>query len=91
MFDTLVWHDASSTAIQWLATSWQRSPDGTQWTFTIRDGVKWQDGTPLTASDVAFTYNYLIHGPGQAAAGIFGAVFIGNFKDVAAVGPFIST
>jgi peptide/nickel transport system substrate-binding protein len=43
-----------------LATSWQDSPDGKTWTFHIRHGVTWQDGVPLTASDVAFTYNYII-------------------------------
>jgi len=43
-----------------LATSWQHSPDGLTWTFAIRHGVTWQDGVPLTASDVAFTFNYII-------------------------------
>ena len=43
-----------------LATDWTVSPDGKTWTFTIRSGVKWQDGEPLTARDVAFTYNYII-------------------------------
>ena len=42
-----------------LATDWSVTPDGKTWTFTIRSGVKWQDGQPLTASDVAFTYNYI--------------------------------
>jgi peptide/nickel transport system substrate-binding protein len=36
------------------------SPDGKIWTIHIKSGVKFQDGTPLTASDVAFTYNYVI-------------------------------
>ncbi|HJX65174.1 MAG TPA: ABC transporter substrate-binding protein [Polyangia bacterium] len=36
------------------------SPDGKVWTIHIRPGVKFQDGVPLTASDVAFTYNYII-------------------------------
>ena len=36
------------------------SPDGKVWTIHIRSGVKFQDGTPLTAADVAFTYNYVI-------------------------------
>ena len=44
--------------------SWPRarrgSADGLTWTFAIRHGVTWQDGVPLTASDVAFTYNYII-------------------------------
>lgn len=40
-----------------LATDIQVSEDGLTWTVTIREGVKFTDGEPLTASDVAFTYN----------------------------------
>ena len=40
-----------------LATSWEASGDGLTWTVTIRDDVSFTDGEPLTASDVAFTYN----------------------------------
>ncbi len=36
------------------------SADGKVWTIHLRPGVKFQDGTPVTASDVAFTYNYII-------------------------------
>jgi len=43
-----------------LATSWSHSPDGLTWTFKIRSGVKWQDGVPLTAHDVAFTYTFMM-------------------------------
>ena len=43
-----------------LATSWTVSPDRKTWTFTIRGNAKWQDGLPVTAADVAFTYNYII-------------------------------
>ena len=43
-----------------LATSWETSADGKVWTFHLRDGVKWQDGEPFTADDVAFTYNYIV-------------------------------
>ena len=43
-----------------LATDWQTSDDGKVWTFTITDKSKWQDGEPLTAKDVAFTFNYII-------------------------------
>jgi len=38
------------------------SPDDTVWTVRIRPGVKWHDGQPLTAEDVAFTYNYIVKG-----------------------------
>ena len=43
-----------------LATAWETSDDGKVWTFTITDESRWQDGEPLTASDVAFTFNYVI-------------------------------
>ena len=36
------------------------SADGLTWTIRIRSGVKWQDGQPLTAADVAFTFNYIV-------------------------------
>jgi peptide/nickel transport system substrate-binding protein len=36
------------------------SADGLTWTIKIRSGVKWQDGQPLTAADVAFTFNYVV-------------------------------
>jgi peptide/nickel transport system substrate-binding protein len=37
----------------------QKSADGLTWTFHIQPGVKWSDGVPLTASDIAFTYNFI--------------------------------
>jgi peptide/nickel transport system substrate-binding protein len=43
----------------WLATKFAWSNGGKSITFTIRNGVKWNDGTPFTAADVAFTFNYV--------------------------------
>jgi len=43
-----------------LATDWSVTPDGKTWTFTIRQDSTWSDGVPVTAKDVAFTYNYII-------------------------------
>jgi peptide/nickel transport system substrate-binding protein len=43
-----------------LVTKWSHSPDGLTWTYTIRAGAKWQDGVPLTANDVAFTYEFMV-------------------------------
>jgi peptide/nickel transport system substrate-binding protein len=40
-----------------LADSVERSDDGLVYTYKIKDGIKWHDGQPLTAEDVAFTYN----------------------------------
>ncbi|MGK7904534.1 MAG: ABC transporter substrate-binding protein [Hormoscilla sp.] len=39
-----------------LAESWDISPDGRRITFTLRQGLKWSDGQPLTADDVLFTF-----------------------------------
>jgi peptide/nickel transport system substrate-binding protein len=46
--------------IPWLATSYAWSDGGRTLTFAIRPGVKFSDGTPMTASDVAFTFNLLM-------------------------------
>ena len=43
-----------------LAQDWELSPDQRTWTFHLRPGVKWQDGEPLTAADVAWTFNSII-------------------------------
>lgn len=40
-----------------LAESVEVSDDGLVYTYKIRDGIKWHDGKPLTAEDIAFTYN----------------------------------
>lgn len=57
LFDTLVWKD-SEGYIPWLAESWELAADGRTWTFRLRQGVRWHDGQPLTAEDVAFTFRY---------------------------------
>lgn len=50
-----------------LAEEWDSSEDGLTWTFTIRDGITWSDGEPLTADDVAYTYNRILDGGPEAA------------------------
>jgi peptide/nickel transport system substrate-binding protein len=40
-----------------LAESWEASPDGLTYTYTLRDGLLWSDGEPLTAEDIAYTIN----------------------------------
>ncbi|MGQ7747553.1 ABC transporter substrate-binding protein [Streptomyces sp. WC2508] len=52
----LVYNPANGQATPWLATSWETSKDGRTVTFTLRHGVKWSDGKPLTAADVAYTF-----------------------------------
>ncbi len=42
--------------------------DGKTWTFTIRDGVKWHDGSPLTAADVAASWQMIVNPPPGVAS-----------------------
>jgi peptide/nickel transport system substrate-binding protein len=67
LFDTLLWTDSTGKPIPWLATKWERSADGLEWRFSLRRGVKWHDGEPLTADDIAFTFQYMTEGPGRKA------------------------
>jgi peptide/nickel transport system substrate-binding protein len=67
-----------------LATSWTHTPDGLTWTFTIRSDVKWSDGVPLTAADIAYTYTRAIKDP-NANAVDYGDVK--NMKTVVATNP----
>lgn len=57
LFNGLLQYDNSGRLIPDLAQSWQVSEDGTQVTFTLQPGRVWHDGQPVTAGDVAFTYN----------------------------------
>ncbi len=53
--DGLVQYDASLQIRPMLARSWELSEDQRTVTFRLREGVRWQDGRPLTARDVVFT------------------------------------
>lgn len=53
VFDTLLEYREGSSDVQpGLAVRWAASTDGLTWTFTLRRGVRFHDGTPLTAQDV---------------------------------------
>ncbi|MDQ2715550.1 MAG: ABC transporter substrate-binding protein [Chloroflexota bacterium] len=64
-----------------LATDYKWNSDNTQVTFTIRPNVKWSDGKPLTADDVAFTFNMMKQYPAADSNGVWGFL-----KDVSAPG-----
>jgi peptide/nickel transport system substrate-binding protein len=55
LFDPLVCVDAELDVKPCLAESW--TAEGTTWTFKLRPGVKFSDGSPFTAADVVFTYD----------------------------------
>mgnify|MGYP001851439446 FL=1 len=58
---TLIVTDADLNFKNDLATSYECSEDGMTWTFGIRDDVRFTDGQPLTAHDVAFTINGIVN------------------------------
>ncbi|WP_281689827.1 ABC transporter substrate-binding protein [Pseudonocardia thermophila] len=57
VLDNLVTLDTDGSIKPWLATSWEVSPDGLTYTFTLKEGVKFTDGTPLDAEAVAFNFD----------------------------------
>lgn len=52
----LIYNPADGSTVPWLAKSWETAADGLSITFHLRDGVKWSDGEPFTARDVATTF-----------------------------------
>jgi peptide/nickel transport system substrate-binding protein len=57
-----------------LATSWEPNEDGTVWTFHLREGVKFHDGTDFDSGDVVYTYRRLLDPEvGSAAKAVLGA------------------
>ena len=66
VYDRLVKLAASNTGVEpELATSWKVAPDGLSATFTLRPGVKFSDGSPLTADDVVFSLTRAIDQKGS--------------------------
>ncbi|MDB5773958.1 MAG: transporter substrate-binding protein [Herbaspirillum sp.] len=51
VYDTLLARDAKDQVQPQMAEKWTVSPDGKAYTFTLRDGLKWHDGAPVTADD----------------------------------------
>jgi peptide/nickel transport system substrate-binding protein len=68
VFETLVTYAPGSSDVQAsLATRWAVSRDGLTWSFTMRDGVRFHDGTPMTASDVAASFTRQMGAEGGAS------------------------
>ncbi len=62
LFDTLTWKNAQGI-IPWLAKSWEVTPDGRSYTFHLVTNAAWQDGKPLTADDIKFSFDYYAKHP----------------------------
>ncbi len=72
IYEPLIQFDLAKAPISypWLATSYSWSNGDKSVTFTIRQGVKWNNGTPMTPADVVFTYNLLKQYPAINLAGL---------------------
>ena len=66
VFETLLIINENNEAVPGQAESWTTSEDGLTWTFTMRDGLKWSDGTDLNAKDFEYSFKRMAD-PGTAA------------------------
>ncbi|MFL5927657.1 MAG: ABC transporter substrate-binding protein [Gaiellaceae bacterium] len=80
--EQLVFADKNSVLRPQLATSWKPSKGAKSWTFKIRKGVKFHDGTPLTADDVVATFNRLLTKNSQALSSFNGVLSAGGVHKV---------
>jgi peptide/nickel transport system substrate-binding protein len=69
MYDTLVGYSVEDLTVAptGLASEWESSEDGLEWTFTLHDGVTFNDGEPLTSEDVVYTLNRILDGGPETA------------------------
>ncbi|GAA2389911.1 ABC transporter substrate-binding protein [Dactylosporangium salmoneum] len=68
-YDTLVRADENYQLTPALATEWESTADALTWTFKLRQGVKFHDGSPLTAQDVVYSFKRILD-PALAAVGL---------------------
>ncbi|MGW0431833.1 ABC transporter substrate-binding protein [Micromonospora sp. NPDC003197] len=85
MYETLVSHKAGTADLEGgLAESWEHDPTGKIWTFKLRKGVKFHDGTPFNAAAVCFNFDRWYNMKGAAAQSqmiYYGDVFGGFAKN----------
>lgn len=60
VYESLVFLDDSYMPQGYLAESWEQSNNGKIWTFTLRDDIRFSDGTPITAYDVVASAQYIL-------------------------------
>jgi peptide/nickel transport system substrate-binding protein len=81
VFSSLTAYDVNLNLIGDLATSWELQ--GTNWIFTLREGVAWHDGSPFTAADVKYTFDRIL----DPSAGSFLVPQIGDKAAATVVDP----
>lgn len=72
VYEPLLVHDSiHGVYVPWLATAHEWRDDGLTLRFTVRKGVKWSDGRPFGASDVAYTFELMQKHPALDRRGVF--------------------
>ena len=66
IFEPLLLINENNEVVGGQAESWETSEDGLTWTFTMRDGLKWSDGTDLNAKDFEYSFKRMVD-PNTAA------------------------
>ena len=74
IYDSLVTFDENLEPVPGLAKKWTVSDDETEWTFVLRDDVKWHDGESFTSSDVKYTYDLLLENELGMYSGYLGGI-----------------
>ncbi|GLW10910.1 peptide ABC transporter [Microtetraspora sp. NBRC 13810] len=76
--DSLVWFDQDGTIEPWLADSWTISPDGRTYTFKLRHGVKFHDGSAWNAEALKANFEHMRD---PATKSPLAAAYIAPYKD----------
>lgn len=88
VFDSLVYEGSDGKFTPWLATSWTENATATSYTFTLRKGVTFSDGTPLNAAAVKYTFDR-IESPAEGS--LFAISLLGPYKDSVVNSPYSVT
>jgi len=84
IFDSLVVQSGPTEFKPWLATKWDLSADGREYTFTLKSGVKFTDGTPFDAAAVKATLEHIVD---PATKSQYAASLIAPFESATVVDP----
>ncbi len=80
--ESLVSKNAKGDIVPWLASSWKEASDGLSWDFTLRKGVKFTDGTPLTSEAVAANIAHLQNPKTASSTGYLALAKVTNVTPV---------
>ena len=84
VYNSLTREDPTGKYVGNLAKDWKKSDDGLTWTYTLKDNIKWHDGTSFTADDMAWSINAVMSDPdGWSTL----ANYTNGFKEVKALDP----